>query len=161
MTQGSVWKPLAVATAGALTVGFCGGMLTDIGPWYQALKKPSWQPPDYLFGPAWTTIFILAVASAVLVWRNAADHRQRVTIIALFLINACFNVGWSTLFFALKRPDWALIEVGFLWLAILIPMIVFWRISKIASLLLLPYLAWVTFASYLNLTVVRLNAPFA
>lgn len=162
MTQrGSFWKPVATAAAAALLVGFIGGTLTDIGPWYQALKKPSWQPPDWLFGPAWTTIFALAVASAVSAWRNAATREQRVLIVVLFVINGCFNVLWSTLFFALKRPDWALMEVGLLWLAILVPIVAFWRMSRPASLLLLPYLAWVSFAAYLNWTVVRLNAPFA
>ena len=158
--RGSIWKPVAIAAAVAIFIGFLGGMLTDIGPWYQALKKPSWQPPDWLFGPAWTTIFAFAVASAVFAWRNAPSRPQRDLVIVLFAINGCLNVLWSTLFFAVKRPDWALVEVGFLWLAILVPMIVFWRFSKLASLLLLPYLAWVTFAAYLNLTVVRLNAPF-
>jgi benzodiazapine receptor len=158
--RGSIWKPVAIAAAVAIFIGFLGGMLTDVGPWYQALKKPSWQPPDWLFGPAWTTIFAFAVASAVSAWRNAPSRPQRDIVIVLFAINGCFNVLWSTLFFAIKRPDWALVEVGFLWLAILVPMIVFWRFSKLASLLLLPYLAWVTFAAYLNLTVVRLNAPF-
>ena len=159
-TRGPIWKPIAIAAAAAIFIGFLGGSLTDIGPWYQALKKPSWQPPDWLFGPAWTTIFAFAVASAVYAWRNAQTRAQRDWVIGLFALNGCLNVLWSTLFFAVKRPDWALMEVGFLWLAILVPMIVFWRNSKLASLLLLPYLAWVTFAAYLNLTVVRLNAPF-
>ncbi len=160
MAGRSLWKPVAVAAAVAVSIGLLGGTLTDTGPWYQALKKPSWQPPDWLFGPAWTTIFALAVASAVSAWRHAPDKAQRDLVIVLFAINGCLNVLWSTLFFALKRPDWALIEVGFLWLAILVPMIVFWRFSKPASLFLVPYLAWVSFAAYLNLTVVRLNAPF-
>lgn len=157
----ALWKPVLIAAAAAIFVGFLGGMLTDIGPWYQNLRKPSWQPPDWLFGPAWTTIFALAVVSAVSAWRNAQNTRQREWIIGLFAINGLFNVLWSTLFFALKRPDWALIEVGCLWLAILLPMIVFWRTSKTASVCLVPYLLWVSFAAYLNLTVVRLNAPFA
>ena len=158
--RGPIWKPVAVAAAVALFIGVLGGTLTDTGPWYQTLKKPSWQPPDWLFGPAWTTIFALAVASAVSAWRAAPGKSQRDFVIILFAINGCLNVLWSTLFFALKRPDWALIEVGFLWLAILVPMIVFWRFSRASSLLLLPYLAWVSFAAYLNLTVVRLNSPF-
>jgi tryptophan-rich sensory protein len=157
----SIGKPVLVAAAAAIVVATLGGTLTDIGPWYQNLKKPSWQPPDWLFGPAWTTIFALAVVSGVSAWRAAQDRSQREWIIVLFALNGFLNVLWSTLFFALKRPDWALLEVGFLWLAIALPMVVFWRISKLATLCLLPYLLWVTFAAYLNWTVVRLNAPFA
>ena len=99
--------------------------------------------------------------SAVYAWRNAENRVQRDMVIVLFALNGTLNVLWSTLFFALRRPDWALIEVGFLWASILLPMIVFWRFAKPASLYLLPYLLWVSFASYLNLTIVRLNAPFA
>ena len=160
MARRSLWKPILVAAAAAIFVGALGGSLTDIGPWYQNLKKPSWQPPDWLFGPAWTTIFALAVVSAVSAWRNAKDRIQREWIVALFALNGFLNVLWSTLFFALQRPDWALLEVGFLWLAIALPMAVFWRISKLATLCLLPYLLWVSFAAYLNWTVVQLNAPF-
>ncbi|MET0970710.1 MAG: TspO/MBR family protein [Tardiphaga sp.] len=156
----SIWKPVLVAAAVALFIGVLGGTLTDTGPWYQNLRKPSWQPPDWLFGPAWTTIFALAVVSAVSAWRGAMSETQRGSVIGLFALNGFLNVLWSTLFFALKRPDWALIEVGFLWLAILLPMMVFWRLSRAATLCLLPYLLWVSFAAYLNLTVVRLNAPF-
>jgi benzodiazapine receptor len=159
--RGTIWKPVLVAAAVALSIAVLGGTLTDTGPWYQNLRKPSWQPPDWLFGPAWTLIFALAVVSAVSAWRGASHEPPRGWVIGLFAANGFFNLLWSTLFFALKRPDWALVEVGFLWLAILLPMILFWRLSRAASLCLLPYLLWVTFAAYLNLTVVRLNAPFA
>ena len=155
------WKPVLVAAAVAIGIGTLGGSLTDVGPWYQALRKPSWQPPDWLFGPAWTVIFALATMSAVHAWRAARTRAEREVVIGLFALNGFLNVLWSTLFFALRRPDWALIEVGLLWLAILVPMIVFWRRSRPASLYLVPYLAWVSFAAFLNLTIVRLNAPFA
>ena len=155
------WKPVLVAAAVAIFIGALGGSLTDTGPWYQNLRKPSWQPPDWLFGPAWTLIFALATVSAAYAWRNAQNRVQRDWVIVLFALNGFLNVLWSTLFFAMQRPDWALIEVSFLWASILLPMIVFWRFAKPASLYLLPYLAWVSFAAFLNLTVVRLNAPFA
>jgi translocator protein len=154
-------KPVLIAAAVAIFVALLGGTLTDTGPWYQNLHKPSWQPPDWLFGPAWTSIFALATASAVYAWRDAQDRAQREWVIVLFALNGFLNVLWSMLFFALRRPDWALIEVTFLWISILTPMIVFWRFAKSASLYLLPYLLWVSFAAFLNLTVVRLNAPFA
>ncbi len=155
------WKPVLIAAAVAIFIAGLGGTLTDTGPWYQDLRKPPWQPPDWLFGPAWTLIYALATASAVHAWRAAPSRVQREGVIGLFALNGFLNVLWSTLFFALKRPDWALIEVALLWLSILLPIVVFWRISKPASLYLLPYLAWVTFAALLNSTVVRLNAPFA
>ena len=154
------WKPVLIVAAGAIFIAGLGGTLTDTGPWYQDLRKPPWQPPDWLFGPAWTLIFALATVSAVYAWRSARDRVQREWVIGLFALNGFLNVLWSTLFFALRRPDWALIEVVFLWLSILLPVVVFWRRARPASLYLLPYLAWVGFAAFLNLTVVRLNAPF-
>jgi len=144
-----------------MAIAVLGGTLTDTGSWYQDLHKPWWQPPDWLFGPGWTVIFALATVSAVSAWRRAADRAQREWVVALFTLNGFFNVLWSLLFFALRRPDWALVEVVLLWLSILVPMIVFWRFAKPASLYLLPYLVWVSFAASLNLAVVRLNAPFA
>jgi tryptophan-rich sensory protein len=154
-------KPVVIAAAVAIFVGVLGGTLTDTGPWYQNLNKPSWQPPDWLFGPAWTLIFALATVSAVYAWRDAQDRAQREGVIGLFALNGFLNVLWSLLFFALRRPDWALVEVVFLWFSILLPIVVFWRFAKPASLYLVPYLAWVSFAAFLNLTVVRLNAPFS
>ena len=127
----------------------------------ESLLKPSWQPPDWLFGPAWTVIFALATVSAVYAWRNADSRGQRESVVGLFALNGFLNVLWSLLFFAWRRPDWALIEVAFLWLSILLPIIMFWRLAKPASLYLVPYLLWVSFAAFLNLTVVRLNGPFS
>jgi translocator protein len=155
------WKPVLVAAAVAISVAVLGGTLTDTGPWYQSLRKPSWQPPDWLFGPAWTLIFALATTSAVYAWRDAQNRVQRDWVIVLFALNGFLNVLWSTLFFALRRPDWALIEVAFLWASILLPMIVFWRFARAATFYLVPYLIWVSFAAFLNLTVVRLNGPFS
>lgn len=154
------WKPVFTAASVAIFIGVLGGTLTDTGPWYQSLHKPLWQPPDWLFGPAWTMIFALATVSAVYAWRSAIDKAQREWVIGLFALNGFLNVLWSTLFFVLKRPDLALIEVMFLWLSILLLVIIFWRRSRHASLYLFPYLAWVTFAGILNLAVVRLNGPF-
>ncbi len=154
------WKPVLVAVAVAIFVGVMGGTLTDTGPWYQGLRKPPWQPPDWLFGPAWTLIFASAVASAVYAWRNVETKAQREWVIVIFALNGVLNILWSTLFFKLRHPDWALIEVAFLWLSIALPIAGFWRFSKLASFYLLPYLAWVTFAAFLNFTVVQLNAPF-
>ena len=124
------------------------------------LRRPSWQPPDWLFGPAWTVILGLASLSLFLALRQSQDRDGRVLILGLFVLNGVLNVLWSPLFFKLRRPDWALTEVPLLWLSILLPMVLLWPFSWIGSLLLLPYLAWVSFAAILNLTIVRLNRPF-
>ncbi len=159
-TRGSRWKPVATAAASAFGLAVLGAITTDIGPWYLSLKEPPWKPPDILFGPAWTTIFAFAAVSGVIAWRRAAIRSQREWILVLFAANAFLNVLWSLLFFRLHRPDWALVEVGFLWLSILALVVVLGRIARPSGWLLAPYLAWVSFASVLNLEVVRLNAPF-
>lgn len=153
--------PLMVTGVVALVITAAGGLLTEIGPWYRQLRKPSWQPPDWLFGPAWTLILGLAAWSAAEAWVAAPSTGQRRLVVVLYGLNAFFHLLWSPLFFKLKRPDWALIEVPLLWLSILVPMIVVAPFAPLASWLLLPYLLWVTFAAYLNLTIVRLNGPFA
>ena len=154
------WGVVWVAVVAATVVAVAGGVATRLGPWYYNLRKPSWQPPDWLFGPAWTVIFGLIAASGVLAWWGAADWAQRWLTIGLFAVNGLLNVLWSVLFFTLRRPDWALIEVVPLWLSILAMIIAFATFAPPASLLLLPYLAWVGFAAFLNRAVVRLNAPF-
>ena len=151
---------IIVAAAWGIVVAGLGAFLTELSPWYNTLRKPTWQPPDWLFGPAWTLILGLASVSALLAWRAAPDRASRVLVVALFLLNGVANLGWSPLFFKLRRPDWALWEVPLLWLSILLPIVLLAPISRTASLLLLPYLAWVSFAAFLNLTIVRLNAPF-
>jgi len=155
------WKPVAVAIAAALAVALIGGLATDIGSWYRQLTKPSWQPPDWLFGPVWTTIYALVVVAGVRAWRLAGGSVQREWLIVLLASNGFVNVLWSLLFFRLQRPDWALMEVGVLWSSVLALTIVVWRRDPLGGVLLLPYLAWVSFASFLNLTIVGLNAPFA
>ncbi len=157
----SMWRPVAVGVAAAVAVALVGGLATDIGPWYAALRKPSWQPPDWLFGPVWTTIYTLVVIAGVRAWRRAGHGPQREWLLALFACNAFVNVLWSLLFFRLHRPDWALLEVGVLWSSVLALVILLGRRDPLGGGLLLPYLAWVGFASYLNLTIVMLNAPFA
>ena len=155
------WKPVVIAIVAALAVALIGGLATDIGPWYRQLTKPSWQPPDWLFGPVWTTIYALVVVAGVRAWRLADGTVQREWLIVLFASNGFVNVLWSLLFFRLQRPDWALMEVGVLWSSVLALTIVVWRRDRLGGALLLPYLLWVSFASFLNLTIVELNAPFA
>lgn len=152
---------IALAAAWGIAVAGCGAWLTDISSWYHAIRKPSWQPPDWLFGPAWTVILGLASYSAYLAWRDAETPAGRTQIAGLFIINGLLNILWSPLFFRLRRPDLALLEVPLLWLSILALIVALASVSATASLLLVPYLAWVSFAAFLNLTIVRLNPPFA
>lgn len=153
--------PIIVAAVTVLIVLGVGGWMTTVGPWYQNLKKPSWNPPNWAFGPAWTVILGLAGWAGVLAWNGAADTTSRLRVLCLFGVNIIFHMLWSPLFFNFRRPDWALIEVPFLWLSILALMIGLAPLSSIASWLLLPYLLWVSFAAFLNFTIVRMNAPFS
>ena len=148
------------AIAWAVILGLGGGLLTTIGQWYRDLRKPSWQPPDWLFGPAWTIILGLAGWAFVLAWRGAETPSEQTTLIWLYVVNGVFHFLWSPLFFTFKRPDWALIEVPFLWASVLALCIMLRDYSVLASWLIVPYLAWVSFAAILNWKIVRLNAPF-
>ncbi len=154
------WRAVAVAAGAALAVGALGGSLTDIGPWYHHLVKPSWQPPDYAFPIVWTVIFALCAAAGVIVWRAARRPATREWMLGLFALNGFLNVLWSLLFFRLHRPDWALEEVTALWLSIALLILVLGRASRLAGLLLAPYLVWVSIAAAINFEVVRLNPPF-
>ncbi len=155
-----LWKPVLVAASAALGVAVLGGLMTDIGPWYQNLRQPDWKPPDWAFGPIWTAIFGLAAASGVNGWRRARTKADREWMLALFALNAFLNVFWSLLYFRLHRPDWSLIEVPFLWLSVLALIVLLWRYARVAAVLLVPYLVWVAIAAVLNLQTVRLNGPF-
>ncbi len=150
-----------VAASAAVLVLAAGGLLTNIGPWYRNLRKPSWQPPDWLFGPAWTVIMTLVAVAGVLAWRAAGAPPRHSLLLVLFSINGALHVSWSLLFFRLRRPDWALLEVAAFWLSIVALVLVILPLSRLGALAMAPYLAWVSFASFLNWTIVRLNGPFA
>ncbi|NBT34708.1 MAG: tryptophan-rich sensory protein [Betaproteobacteria bacterium] len=151
--------------AGAITLGVAslGGAFTQLDAWYYGLLKPWYQPPDWVFAPAWTILFVMIAWSAVLGWR-AGHHalsigltRRQKRLLLLLAVNATLNVGWSFLFFASKRPDLAFIEIFLLWASIAALILHLGRYCRPAALMLLPYLAWVTFAGALNLATLRLN----
>lgn len=152
--------PILVAAVAATFIAFLGGTITDLGPWYQALAQPSWAPPRAAFGVIWTAIFALTATAAVAAWRAAPDSRSADWLIGLFALNGALNILWSILFFRLHKPDWALLELVFLWLSVAALIRVCLRHSRIAALLLLPYLVWVTIAGLLNYEIVRMNGPF-
>jgi translocator protein len=154
------WQAVLTASIVAVAVAIVGGVLTEIGPWYNSLTFPSWKPPNWAFGPVWTTIFTLCVISAVMAWAGSASSQQRMLLVLLFLANAALNIFWNVLFFRWRRPDWALVETAFLWLSVLALILFIWPISSTASLLLVPYLVWVSIAGVLNRAIVSLNPPF-
>jgi tryptophan-rich sensory protein len=152
-------KPVFVAVVLAMATGMLGGLATNIGPWYFDLVKPSWQPPDWLFGPVWTTIYILTGIAGVRAWR-CGDAVQRQRFLIALLLNIALNILWSVLFFTMQRPDWALVEVVLLWLSVMLLIVLVRGYAPLSAVLLVPYLLWVGFAAYLNWTIVTLNAPF-
>jgi len=141
-----------------LGAGFLGSIATtpQVDGWYKTLNKPSWNPPNQVFGPVWTTLYILMGVAAWLVWRSA-DARSTWLPLALFGIQLALNAAWSWIFFKMQRPDWAFVEIVILWLAIVATLVGFFRHSQLAGWLLVPYLAWVSFAAILNFTIWRLN----
>ena len=153
-------RPIWIAAAAAISVAVIGGLMTDIGPWYMGLKQPAWKPPDWAFGPIWTTIFALAAAAGVIGWQRAPSRPVRELMLALFAANGFLNVFWSLLYFRLHRPDWALLEVPLLWLSVLALIVLLARFAKTAAWLLAPYLLWVAIAAFLNWQTVKLNGPF-
>lgn len=133
--------------------GIVGSIFTvsSVKTWYMTdLVKPSFNPPSWVFGPVWTTLFLLMGVALYLVW-------QKKKISKWFWIQLLLNILWSILFFGLKRPDLAFLEIMVLWIAILKTILEFGKVDKRAARLLLPYLLWVSFASILNLAVARLN----
>lgn len=153
--------PILIASLLAALVAIMGATVTDIGPWYHALVQPRWAPPDAAYGVAWIAIYALSAMAGVYGWIGAADSREREWLLGLFAANGFLNIVWSLLFFRFHRPDWSEIEAIVLWLSVLALILTIWRRSMTGALLLIPYLAWVTFAGYLNLTIVRLNGPFS
>ncbi len=123
------------------------------GAWYAGLRKPSWTPPNWLFAPVWTLLYALMAVSAWLVWREAGASGEA----GLFVLQLALNAAWSWLFFGLHRPGLAFADIVALWLAILATLVAFWAVRPLAGWLLVPYLAWVTYASTLNAAVWRLN----
>jgi len=150
--------PFLVAGAAALLVGFANGVATRTDAWYRALRQPAWKPPDWAFGPIWASILALAAGAAALGWAASVGAADRLLLLWAFGLNAVLNVAWSVIFFRLRRPDWALAEVVLLWLSVLLLAAVLARVSGLAAMLVLPYLAWVGIAGLLNLRIVRLNA---
>lgn len=132
------------------------GSLFLPGEWYAQLRKPTWNPPSWIFGPVWTALYTMMAFAAWLVWGRGGFAAQRGPL-GLFLLQLLLNASWSPLFFGLHHPGLAFAEIVLLWLAILGTVVAFWKVQRLASVLLLPYLAWVSFAAVLNFTLWQLN----
>lgn len=155
-------KPLskprqALALAGFIAITFCApllGISAKPGLWYDSLQKPAWNPPPWIFAPAWTLLYLLMAVAAWLVWKRVGlMHRA----IAFYFIQLALNAAWTPIFFGAHQLGWALAEIILLWFAILLTMRSFHQISKPSGWMFLPYVAWVTFAAFLNFTLWRMN----
>ncbi|MBC7235895.1 MAG: tryptophan-rich sensory protein [Chloroflexi bacterium] len=133
------------------------GSRFPVDEWYAALAKPSWNPPNWLFGPVWSVLYLLMAISAWLVWRQEG-FSNAILPLGIFILQLVLNAAWSWLFFGLHRLSLAFAEIIALWLVILVNIVLFWRVNTVSGVLLLPYLIWVTFAAFLNYTLWRLNA---
>ncbi|MEQ1751937.1 MAG: TspO/MBR family protein [Prosthecobacter sp.] len=145
-----------LALVGFIVITFCAPLLSVgsmPGVWYAALQKPSWNPPSWLFGPAWTLLYTLMAVAAWLVWKRVGFSRP----LGFFFVQLALNAAWTPIFFGAHQLGWALIEIVVMWIAILLTLLSFRRVSTTAGWLLVPYLAWVSFASFLNFTLWRLN----
>jgi len=150
---------LLVAISACQIAGIIGSIFTapSIPRWYATLKKPDFTPPNWVFAPVWTTLFVLMGVSAYLVWNKGLENKNVKMALLIFSIQLALNMLWSFLFFGLKSPLYAFFEILILWLVILLTIVSFSTISKTASWLLIPYIIWVSFAAILNFYIVRLN----
>ena len=139
--------------------GIIGSLFTSpaISGWYVGIQKPSFNPPNWVFAPVWTLLFLLMGISVYLVWNRGLGSKKTKTAILFFALQLTLNIFWSILFFGLQSPLYAFIEIIMLWLAILLTVISFYKISKTAAYFLLPYILWVSFALILNFSILILN----
>ncbi len=151
---------LIIAILIPLTIGFTSGFFTagNVSGWFQTIQKPSWNPPSWIFGPVWTTLYILMGIALFLVWKSDATESVKRTAIILFAAQLVFNFFWSLIFFEMHQPGWAFAEIVVMWVLILLTIFSFGKISSLAAWLLVPYISWVSFASILNYTIWRLNS---
>lgn len=150
---------LIVSIIICLLAGVIGSIFTTpaIPGWYTALVKPSFSPPNWVFAPVWTSLYLLMGISAFLVWRKGTHNQQVNSALRLFLAQLVLNTFWSILFFGLRSPFLGFLEIVLLWVAIILAILCFFRVSKLAGILFLPYILWVSFAAILNFSILRLN----
>jgi tryptophan-rich sensory protein len=150
---------LVIAIAISELAGILGTVFTSssIPTWYATLQKPSFNPPNWIFGPVWTMLFLLMGIALFLVWQKGTHRKEVKLATIIFGTQLVLNTFWSIIFFGLQSPRYAFVEIIFLWIAIVATIITFYKISKPAAGLLVPYILWVSFAAYLNYTIWMLN----
>jgi benzodiazapine receptor len=150
---------LIISIIACQCAGLVGSIFTTptIPTWYAALQKPVFTPPNWLFGPAWVTLYLLMGISAFIIWRRGLDNQQVRAALIVFLIQLVLNALWSVAFFGLKSPLYGVIVIVALWIAILFTILKFFKVSSAAGVLLLPYILWVSFAAVLNISIWILN----
>jgi tryptophan-rich sensory protein len=155
-TSRNQWIVLAGLILLCLAVGGIGGgaSASGIDGWYRTLAKPGWNPPDWVFGPVWTVLYVMMAVAAWLVWKTGDRVRPA---LVLFFVQLALNLAWTFIFFTAQSPGLALIEIAFLWLAVLLTMLAFFGRQSTAGWLFVPYLAWVSFAAALNFAIWWMN----
>jgi translocator protein len=150
---------LIISIAVPLMVGAVAGLFTSSGVdgWYANANKPSFNPPNWIFAPVWTTLYILMGIAMYIVWKWEGDKQVKRTALFLYVVQLTLNFAWSFIFFKLQQPGWAFAEIIAMWVMILMTIIWFSKISRTAAWLLVPYLGWVSFASVLNYYIWQLN----
>lgn len=150
---------LIIAVAIPLVVGGISGYFTVTGveSWYLTLQKPSWNPPNWIFGPVWTTLYVMMGIALFLVWKEDTSSELKAIAVILFAVQLLLNFFWSFIFFKLEQPGWAFVEILVLWLMLLACIFAFGQVNKTAAWLLVPYISWVSFATILNGTIWKLN----
>lgn len=149
--------PVLIIFGVVTAIAVLGGLATDVqSTWYEMLRKPDWQPPGYLFGPVWTTLYILLIISASMAWHSTSGT-HRTSIMILFALNGALNLAWSFIFFRSRSPLVAGMDIIGVLLSVLWLIVRIWPISPVAAALLIPYLLWVAFATVLNWSIVRMN----
>jgi tryptophan-rich sensory protein len=151
------WLRLIGFVSAAFAAGAIGSWATfkSVTTWYPGLRKPAWNPPAWLFGPAWTVLYIAMGVAAWRIWRTRSPSAR--PLLAGYFGQLAFNAGWSVLFFGLRQPGWALADIFFLWILLAWLQVRFAQLDRPAAWCWLPYLAWVSFATALNAAIVELN----
>ncbi len=153
------WRKLIVSLIIPFLAAFVGSAFTDpsLPVWYAGLNKPFFNPPSWVFGPAWTVLYLLMGAALYLVWDKGLEKRGVGNALQFFSVQLALNALWSIVFFGLQTPGLAFIEILILWVFILLTTRKFYRISRRAGIFLLPYIIWVTFAAVLNFSIWVMN----
>jgi len=153
------YKRLIISLALPQLAGIIGSFFTTpaISTWYATLQRPSFSPPNWIFGPVWIILYILMGISVYLIWQQIEKNKTAKGALWLFWVHLVFNASWSIIFFGLQNPGLAFINIIIIWLLIIALMIKFWKINRWATYLLIPYLLWVGFASVLNYFIWYLN----